>query len=317
MTSIPPPGGKRQTPGVSGLPSAPSGPPPAPDPEGLTPFSRQVLPILAVLSALLIAVVIYGWRSGQEDANPLSPVFNPIAKAATRTARSPGMRMTMRGSANTPELPGGMAIQASGVYNGKTGRMSMTMSYAAAGQNVSMEVLGGKGVAYIRSSSLGATLPDGAEWLGVEADRIGTHEAVFGDSSSSPRDQLKILTGAGNVRTLGHALVSGAQTTIYGGTVDVGVLADALRSEGNDAAADLYEEMADQVSLMSITVWIDHHGNVRQAEVLMPITANDEHAPIAVDMTIGFSEFGIEPSIQLPDPARVYTPDLSSLEDES
>ena len=292
MTSLPPPGA-------------------GPDPSGLTPLSRRLLRVAAALSALLIAVVVYAWRAGDEDANPLSPVFNPIAEAATRAERAPGMRVWMRGSVNSPSgILGHTTTIGETVYNGRTGRARGRITVTALGQTEQMQLISDGRTVWARSAGIAAKLPQGTEWLGVEleapSEGQGSSEAAFG-SSSDPRQQLQVLRSvAGEVVNLGAAKVGGVTTTAYRGDIDLGDLAATLRGEGQGALANSYEEMADDVPRMDVTVWIDQRGFLRQSETLMPIPATDDHPSAFLQVTATYSDFGIRPRISLPDSSRVY-----------
>ncbi len=294
---MPPPGAARD-------PAPPPAPAMEPEEPGLTPLSRRLLQAAAALSVLLIAVVAYGWRTGDEDANPLSPVFNPIAKAATRTARLPGMRVTMRGSA---ALTGGSAASISlagdALYNARTERTRAEISVSSLGQTQQMEMIAAGGRAWVRSPGLSGGLPGGAEWIGVDA---AAGDATVGNAGD-PRQQLQVLRSAsGEVVDLGAANVGGVRTTAYRGDVELDDLASALRAEGDDALADSYEQMADELPRMNVTVWIDGGGSLRRTDVLMPIPAAEDRPSGFAQVTAEYSDFGIRPRIDLPDPSRVY-----------
>src|SRR5690348_16865407 len=84
----------------------------------LTPLSRRLLVVVAILSVALIGVVLQAWTQGDDETS-----FNPIARAAQRTQGISGMRFDITGNVVYPGAPTAGLFDGSGVYDGSNERL--------------------------------------------------------------------------------------------------------------------------------------------------------------------------------------------------
>lgn len=275
-----------------------STPPPARPP--LDPLSRRLLQAAGVLAVLVILVALNAALQGGED-NPFNP--NPVAAAAERTQTETGGRMSMTASYR---LPTGetMAMNGDGAYDNLTRRaqFSMQMQAPAPVGSMTMEVVADEERAYLRSSIFSGQLPAGKEWISVDPGLVDAEEGSL-PGSTDPREQLEMLEAiGGRIEDLGEESIRGATTTHYRGTIDLAAYADLLRDEGEDEAAELFEQMG---GLANAEAWVDRAGRLRQMRIVLSVPVAPGSAPMTMDMTIELYDFGVSPAIALPDPAAV------------
>jgi hypothetical protein len=302
--STPPPGGNPYPGGTWSWSDRAPDQEPGPDPRPpLDPLSRRLLQAAGFLSVILVALVAYSIVSGGEDTN-----FNPIARAAERAERTPGMRMAIHGMATSESSSATVPMEGSGAYDGRTGRSSirLTMEVPGRGSFAFYGVGVGKH-AYMRSPLLSAGLPPGKKWMGIEAAAAASSSTELGGSGDM-REELKMLQATSdNVEDLGEVEVQGVQTTAYRATVDYDRYASLRLEEGNAAGAREIEKVA---ALMGtgpqVTVWIDEHDLMRAMRFVMPIASAEGRSGGSVDMTTDFFDFGASPRVRLPDPGRVF-----------
>lgn len=266
----------------------------------IDPLSRWLLRLAGLLALLVILVALNAMLRGGEE-NPFDP--NPIAEAAEETRVTEGARMAV--SARIGSAGQTMTMSGSGAYS-PSGRsqMTMTMQAPAPTGTVEMEVIGSEQSVYVRSPLFASMLPPGKEWLAVDPS-LGGGEAAALTEGTEPREQLEMLRAVGGtVVELGSERMRGAMTTRYRGTIDLDRYADILREEGEDEAADLFDDLGSGAT-GSVEAWIDRRGIVRQARVLTSIPPGPGIPPVTMDMTIELYDFGAEPAIALPDPALV------------
>ena len=164
----------------------------------------------------------------------------------------------------------------------------------------------------MRGSTFGSELPDGKEWMRIEPF-LGHSESEAmlggGDADSS----LQMLGSAGDVERLGTEQVDGRSTTRYRAVVDLDNYADALREEGKDEMADLYEKYSEVApDPAEVEAWVDSQKILRRMRMVMDIPTQPGAPTLTMDMRVDFFDFGARPRIELPDPASVYdaTPTL-------
>jgi hypothetical protein len=253
-----------------------------------------------VLAALVILVALNAVLQGGED-NPFNP--NPVAAAAERTRTETGARMSITASYR---LPTGqtMTMNGDGAFDNLTRRAQFSMRLQAPPPvgSMTMEVVTDEERAYLRSSIFSGQLPAGKEWISVEPGSGDLDEGSL-PGSTDPREQLEMLEAiGGRIEDLGQESIRGATTTHYRGTVDLGAYADLLRDEGEDEAAEMFEQMGGPANAEA---WIDRAGRLRQMRIVLSAPIAPGSAPMTMDMTIELYDFGASPAIALPDPAAV------------
>ncbi len=266
-------------------------------------LSRRLLQLAALLSLLLIAVVLNSFL--HSDGDPL----NPVAAAAERTQQVPGAHMEITASASAASGAETISIHGEGDYNAATGssRVRMTMA-APSGGSFEIEAVGDEQEVYLHSDRFSAELPPGKEWIGVPLKTlVGQGSATAAVSGNNAKEGLQMLRAvADEVETVGSDEIDGVATTRYRASVDLGRFASLLRSEGNEAAAEAYEQAAQQLPTpIGVEVWIDRAGLVRRLREAMTLTPQTGQPPVSFDLQIDLSHFGATPDIQLPDPAEV------------
>ncbi|HEU5105953.1 MAG TPA: hypothetical protein VFU11_08930 [Solirubrobacterales bacterium] len=258
------------------------------------------------LSLLLILVVVNSFANGGEAS------LNPVAVAAERAESAPGARFTMRAIYTSPSLEQPLVAHGKGARNSRTGRSRAALSVETpqAPGRIQVESIGDGTSIYMRGSAVGTELPADKEWVRLEPF-LGHSESEAmlggGDADSS----LQMLGSAGDVETVGTEQVRGRTTTRYRAVVDLDDYADALREEGKDEMADLYEKYADLApGPIEVEAWVDSHEILRRLRMVMALPTGGP--TLTMDMRMDFFDFGASPRIELPDPASVYdaTPTL-------
>jgi hypothetical protein len=298
-------------------PATDTGPPP-PEPKRShrpDPAWNKLLLIVGVAVAAVALLVVPGIlnRGGQ----------NPIAAAAEATSDSPGVRMSFTVTAQGPEQ---LTMNGTGLLNGETNRASMQLSAsgATAGQTgpVSLEEVIDDGDLYISSPELGGqlgALGGSKHWLLVKAEVFGGllqggSGGLGAGMSANPAQQLDALEDASDqVTEVGHERIDRVDTTHYTAVIDVGKLADALKSRTSGDFGDLIDKSLEQLSSQTVDVWIDGQGLVRREASSASMGTLG-----SIAMTMDFSDYGIHPNIAVPPSSEVYdvTPMLQGALDQ-
>jgi hypothetical protein len=252
------------------------------------------------LSLLLILVVVNSFANGGEAS------LNPIAVAAERTESAPGARFTMKAIYTSPSLPQPVVAHGEGARNSETGRSRAAMSVEVpqAQSQIHVESIGDGTSIYMRGSALGSELPEGKEWMRVEPF-LGHSESEAMLGGSDADSSLQMLGSAGDVEKVGTEQVGGTSTTRYHAVVDLDDYAGALREEGKDEMADLYEKYGELApDPTEVEAWVDSRKILRRLRMVMAIPTGGP--TLTMDMRMDFFDFGARPRIELPDPASVY-----------
>lgn len=274
----------------------------------LEPLSRRALQAAGVLSLLLILVVVNSLLNGGGES-PFNP--NPVAAAAERTAAAPGMRMRLTMRMETESSPP-VTVTGKGIYNGESNLAEISYEGATPqGQRLMFEaVLGDEGW-YFRYPQLADKMPEGKEWLKLEG--FPGQRDLSTPGVASPDESLAMLRGAGTVERLGQAKIGQATTTRYRVTQTPAEIAQVLRSEGKDELAEALEGASSQlIGPIRSEVFIGGDGMMRRMR--MQSTSLADGKQVATEMRMDFSDFGIRPTISVPDDSRVY--DLTPLLEE-
>lgn len=273
--------------------------------EELEPLSVRALQAAGVLSLLLILVVVNSFlNSGAES--PLNP--NPVAAAAERTADAPGMRFRVTATVRTEAGSAG-SVTGEGAYNGEDNLASVTYRATANGSPMEFDAILGEDAWYFRYPQFAAKMPEGKEW--VELQGLTGQKDMSTPGVGNPDEELQILRDAGTVRRLGPTRVGHAKTTHYRVTMTVLEIVDGLRAEGKDELAEALEDVsAHVVGPVRMDVFISRNGTLRRMRTATTVTSNGHTATTVVQMS--FFDFGIKPSIAVPDNSQVYdiTPQL-------
>lgn len=274
--------------------------------ERLEPLSLRLLQAAGVLSLLLILVVVNSLLNSG-SASPFNP--NPVAAAAERTAAVPGMRMdmTMRlvSESNPP-----VTITGKGVYNGETNLAEIAYDgVSQQGERLKFDAILGEDGWYFRYPQLAGKMPEGKEWLKIEG--FPGQKDISAPGVASPDESLQMLRASGTVRRLGQAKIGHLRATRYRVTMTGAEITESLRSQGKDELAEAFEDVSSQVvGPVRYYVLVDGKGVVRRMQMTSTVISDGKQ--VTTQMQMDFSDFGIEPNIQIPDDSRVYdiTPQL-------
>ena len=158
----------------------------------------------------------------------------------------------------------------------------------------------------------GVPLPQGREWLVVEADSEGPLAdqlaPVFEQlrSSASPEAALPPLEGLRQFEEAGMEQIDGVQTTRYDAVVDVAAAAEALGAE-NASQAQAFQDLLDQgVEEVPYSLWVDEENLVRQYTSTLPTETGE------VMTTGSYSDWGQPVDLEVP--ASAETLPLEQLE---
>lgn len=274
-------------------------------PTPLQPRSRRALQIAGLLSLLLVAVILNSLLQGGSES-PFNP--NPVAAAAERTQKVPGMRMTLTMRISTESAPA-VNISGSGVYNGEENLGQFTYHMSGAQSPVQeFDAVTSEDAWYFRYPQLASKMPEGKEWLKLEGF---PGQSDISKVSEGPQSSLQILAGAGSVQRLDQAEVRGVPTTRYQVSMSAAGIVKALRSQGKDELAEEVESTPAAGPTQG-EVFIDDHGMLRRMN--MTSTVISDGKAVTTELHTDIFDFGIHPSIQIPDDSQVF--DLSPVLEE-
>ena len=168
------------------------------------------------------------------------------------------------------------------------------------------------GIMYMRYPAVrpGVGLPAGKTWVSMNFGELcGNASMLGGAGAADPTSVLSQLrnNSTSGLQDLGSATVGGAQTTHYRATVD---LAKAVKTKcPSGPLSAVIAKQAARVPTMPADVWVDSSDRIRQMRISMdmPMASASAH----MDMTVGFSDFGV--AVNVVPPAPTETIDLTQL----
>jgi hypothetical protein len=246
--------------------------------------------------------------------------FDPVANAATKTAKSESSRVAFTATMSV-EGVGGMAFSGAGVFDGRTrsGALNMRFQLPAGAQaqlggvDPTMEMImdGRSGlVMYIRSPLFARAAGD--RWLKVDVGAAAKNEgvdlsALMNSTQADPQQSLAMLTASTNAHPVGYDRVRGVFTTHYTFNVDLARLAKEHKELRK--SLDTLRKLTG-VSSYPAEAWIDDAGRVRRLKIDMSYNMPGAGA-FSMSMTEDLYAFGIKVDVQPPDESQVL--DLSSV----
>jgi hypothetical protein len=218
------------------------------------------------------------------------------------------MRMTLTMRISTESAPP-VSISGSGVYNGEEnlGQFTYRMSGAQSPAQ-DFDAVTSEDAWYFRYPQLASKMPEGKEWLKLEGF---PGQSDISKVSEGPQSSLQILAGAGSVHRLGQAQVRGVPTTRYQVSMSAAGIVKALRSQGKDELAEEVESTPAAGPTQG-EVFIDDHGMLRRMNLTSTVISDSK--TITTEIHTDIFDFGIHPSIQIPDDSQVF--DLSPVLEE-
>jgi hypothetical protein len=160
----------------------------------------------------------------------------------------------------------------------------------------------------MRSNAFDSKLPPGDDWMSLDVGLVESGEAGATSGGADLKSQLNQLRSiGGHVETVGPAEIGGTKTTRYRATYDLGEYASYLRRQGSDQAAQDYEQIERKIPMKNkVEVWVDRRGLLRRTRMKIDYLNAKPGQMGAMDMTIDYSDFGVAPDIQPPDPNTVF-----------
>lgn len=273
-------------------------------------FGRRTKAGLALAIVIVACVVLASLRGGGEGGPLGGGPLNAIAQAAEKTRHEPGGRVAVRMVASSPgSKPTPMWGQM--VYDAEDRiRAVLTVLPPGSDESFQMNMVADGTTMYMNSRRFGS-LPGDAKWMKLDL------EFAQGPESPVPADpdamgQLELLeTVSDDISKLGREKIRGVETTHYRGTIPVATQADRLREVGADELAERSEK--DGVPT-AIEAWVDDQGLMRRIKIVQTTPQVEGEGTTTMDMRMDFSDFGLEPVIEVPDSAEVF--DATSLAEE-
>ena len=267
--------------------------------------------VLALLCVVVCASALVGCAGGDTLA------LDPVAQAASTTAKTTSSRFEFRASVNAGSA--GFSFDGNGIFDGrnKAGWMNMHFAMPPAVQvqlgsaDPSMEMIfdGSHGlVMYMRSPLFDKVVPTG-KWVKMDLEKMAKKEgvdlgAIMNANQADPSQSLRMLMASSDARVTGSERIRGVQTTHYAFNIDFKKLA-----HDNKALKQLTEAMG-SVSAPA-EAWIDKQGRVRRLVVKMTMGGAQLATPMTMTMTEELYDFGVRTNITPPSDDLVV--DLSSL----
>ena len=266
---------------------------------------------LSLLCLAVCASALVGCAGGDALA------LDPVAQAASTTAKTTSSRFEFRGSVTAGSV-GSFSFNGNGVFDGKnrSGWMNMHFSMPPAVQlqfgstDPSMEMIfdGSHGlVMYMRSPLFDKIVPTG-KWVKMDLEKLAKKEgvdlgAIMNVNQADPSQSLSMLMASSNARVTGSEPIRGVQTTRYAFNIDFAKLA-----HDNKAFKQL-QEATGSLSAPA-EAWIDARGRVRRLTVTMSL-GGQLGTPMTMAMTEELYDFGVRTDVTAPSDELVV--DLSSL----
>ena len=263
---------------------------------------------LATVGVLLAALLLPLFLSSESD--PDDPLLTPLAAAAEKSIAFPGAKVTVKGRIESPSFAEPLVMAGAGAFNGESNRFKLSMHGVSGPPSADLDAMRqtsvGEGqVIYMRSTALDGELPGDAHWMSIDYSSL-TSERTQAETSNDPRDTLKQLRNASDVTEIGPDRVGGVSTTHYRAEIDATREVERLREEGEDERADTLERILDAngATVNTVDVWVDEKGRVNQVTFVLPFEILG--AGTTMEMTMGYSDYGVTPSIELPPPDDVF-----------
>jgi len=265
---------------------------------------------LALLASLVPVAAGCG-TAGLRDTLSL----DPVATAATKTAKVSSVRVAFEGSFSGPWAGQQFGFHGNGAVNTASRTAAMHFSFdfppaasATVGSNPTMDmVVQSKHglVMYMRSPLFGRAIPGAKPWLKMDLTKMAALKGVDLSSlqqlnQADPAQSLRYLTGSAKSRELGYDRVRGVFTKHYALTIDLERLA-----KGNKRLGAALKQLR---SFMGTTLpgeaWIDDRGLLRKLTMNFTL-ARTPDGPVRMSFSEELYDFGAAVQVQMPPPSLV------------
>jgi len=265
---------------------------------------------LALLASLVPVAAGCG-TAGLRDTLSL----DPVATAATKTAKVSSVRVAFEGSFSGPWVGQQFGFHGNGVVNTASRTAAMHFSFdfppaasATAGSNPTMDmVVQSKHglVMYMRSPLFGRAIPGAKPWLKMDLTKMAALKGVDLSSlqqlnQADPAQSLRYLTGSAKSRELGYDRVRGVFTKHYALTIDLERLAKGNKQLG----AALKQLRSFMGTTLPAEAWIDDRGLLRKLTMNFTL-ARTPDGPVRMSFSEELYDFGAAVQVQMPPPSLV------------
>jgi hypothetical protein len=242
--------------------------------------------------------------------------FDPVASAATKTAKSESSRVAFSATVSI-EGVGGMAFSGAGVFDGRTRSGAMNMRFQrpqdaqaqlGAGHPTMQMIMDGRNglVVYMRSPLFARVAGD--RWIKVDLAKAAKEEGldlqtVMSSTQADPTQTLAMLSASTDAHPVSYDRVRGVFTTHYTFRVDLARLAKQHKELRK--TFDNLRKLTG-VSSFPAEAWLDQSGRVRRLKLDMSY-----NTPTGGAMTMSITEdlyaFGIKVNVPPPDASQVMS----------
>jgi Predicted periplasmic protein (DUF2092) len=265
----------------------------------------------ALLAGLVAALAVAAVGCGGAKET-----LDPVASAAENGASAGGFHVQMAIGISADGVTAGMT--GSGAVDGNEGELTFDLTEmlaqgglpAGMSGEISMITLeeDGGAVFYMKIPFLGSFLPEGKQWIRVDAEEaanaggIDLDQLMGGSGSHNPAEMLAMLRAAGEVEEIGPDVVDGVETTHYRATID---LQRAIETRG--VPAETAKRMLELVPTgqFPVEVWIGTDDDLPYKLVMAyDMTEGGETASMSMTMTM--SDWGSDVSVEAPPADEVF-----------
>jgi hypothetical protein len=256
--------------------------------------------VLAIVLALVAANGLLAWLTFRGQSGTVGP--EAVAQAAERTSTSDGLRFSLLGEMQLPEV-GSVSFTGNGAVDVRRqrGHASMDMSAlarqagapAANQDDWTMDMVFDRRFVYMKFGLLAAAL-GGKSWVGFDLERVS--EALGIDSSlirsqqqqgADPASTLRFLKAASDeVEEIGTEQVRGVESTRYRATVDLTRFPGVAELGGDDQ--------------METEVWVGEDNLIRRVKWSQSIKPQGTDQAVDASFTCEYYDFGTEVDVDPP-----------------
>jgi hypothetical protein len=240
--------------------------------------------------------------------------FDPVASAATKTAKSESSRVAFTATMSIDGF-GGMAFSGAGVFDGRTRSGAMNMRFqlpqdaqaqlGAADPTMQMIMDGRNGlVVYMRSPLFARVAGD--KWIKLDLARAAKEEGLdlqtlMSSTQADPTQTLAMLTASTDAHPVGYDRVRGVFVTHYTFDVDLARLV-----KQHEEVRKTFDDLRKLTGVNSFPAeaWLDKSGRVRRLKLDMSYNTPTGGA-MSMSITEDLYAFGIKVNVPPPDASQV------------
>lgn len=272
----------------------------------------------AAVATLAAVALCFAACGGAGSGGALS--IDPVAKAATETAKLPSEKVSLHATIQAPGLSQALPFSAEGAVDNTARQGKMTLDMSAFARSVPSGPLADPTlwhgqevfdtshgiVIYMRLPFLNSLAHIDKPWVKLDLAAVGRQLGVdVGQftqlGSGDPAQSLDYLRAtSGKVTKVGTEQVRGVTTTHYAATVDLERYPNLVPSSKREAMRKSIEKLVELSGRKTIPVevWVDGQKRVRRMKMAVP--SKSARGTATTRMTMEFYDFGAPVSVQLP-----------------